>query len=349
VNDRAFDPERTEPEWLSQVLRENGLLDRGSVTGVVTKSGPKSRSSIVRLILNYTEDAPTSAPRRIMLKLPAGMIVGSVDRESEFYTSVAPKMVNPPTIQCYGAGISGGKYYLLLEDLSDTHFAHPPAMIPPLRAQSDQIITALAQLHAAWWEHPSLGITIGNLPNPETARTLVNEAVSSFPGFADFLGDRLSAGRHALYAKIFDSFVDKLGERFATSRGFTLIHGDPHIGNFLYPIDEAKDTLRILDWKSWDVGPVTDDLAYMMALFWFPERRARLERPLLVYYHSLLLGCGVQNYTWDALWHDYRLSVIRYVLHPIWQWSTDHPIDIWWHHLERIMLAFIDLDCAELL
>src|SRR5262245_23114189 len=216
MNTRTFDPERAEPEWLSQVLRENGLLDDGSVTGVVTKSGPSSRSSIVRLELSYTEDAPKSAPRRIVLKVPKGMIEGSIDRESEFYTSVVPKMVNPPTIRCYGAGISDGKYYLLLEDLSDTHFAHPPAMIPPLRSQSDQIVTALAQVHAAWWEHPSLGNTLGNMPTPETAHGLVMEAASSFSAFADFLGDRLSDSRHAIYAKIFDSFASRLAERFAT-------------------------------------------------------------------------------------------------------------------------------------
>jgi hypothetical protein len=47
--------------------------------------------------------------------------------------------------------------------------------------------------------------------------------------------------------------------------------------------------------------------------------------------------------------YDYRFAVIGYLFYPIWQWSTDHPDFIWWHHLERLMLAFQDLGCEELL
>jgi hypothetical protein len=90
----------------------------------------------------------------------------------------------------------------------------------------------------------------------------------------------------------------------------TLLHGDPHWWNFLYPHEQTTGTTRILDWGSWRIGVATNDLAYMLALQWYPERRWRLERPLLEHYHQRLIAGGVTGYGWDALWRDYRLSVL---------------------------------------
>jgi hypothetical protein len=42
--------------------------------------------------------------------------------------------------------------------------------------------------------------------------------------------------------------------------------------------------------------PSTSDLAYMMAVHWYPERRQRLERALLDHYHTVLLENGVRSY-----------------------------------------------------
>lgn len=33
--------------------------------------------------------------------------------------------------------------------------------------------------------------------------------------------------------------------------------------------------------KVWSIDTATNDLAYMMAILWYPDRRRRLERPLL--------------------------------------------------------------------
>ncbi len=87
----------------------------------------------------------------------------------------------------------------------------------------------------------------------------------------------------------------------------------------------------------------------MMAVFWFAEHRARFERQFLARYYNRLIEYGVQGYTWDACWHDYRFAIIGYLTYPAWQWSNGIPDFIWWHHLERLAQAFQDLDCAELL
>lgn len=87
------------------------------------------------------------------------------------------------------------------------------------------------------------------------------------------------------------------------------------------------------------------DLAYMMALYWFPATRARWERPLLRRYHERLLEHGVADYPWEDLWEDYRLGVLRQCFEAVWGWSARQNSAIWWNHLERVTLAIRDRRC----
>ena len=122
--------------------------------------------------------------------------------------------------------------------------------------------------------------------------------------------------------------------------------------NLLYPRDSSPDAaIRLIDWDNWRVGRAATDLAYMMALHWYPERRARLEGPLLERYHAGLCAHGVSDYSLERLWEDYRLSVIGHLAILIWQQTLalPPPPAAWWSHLHRILAAFEDLDCAALL
>jgi hypothetical protein len=73
-----------------------------------------------------------------------------------------------------------------------------------------------------------------------------------------------------------------------------------------------------------------------------------MERGLVRRYHELLLGYGVKGYGWDQCWLDYRTAAIFNLFWPIF-WHRYLPQEIWWHTLEKGMLAFEDLGCAELL
>ncbi|MBZ0290039.1 MAG: phosphotransferase, partial [Anaerolineae bacterium] len=157
----------------------------------------------------------------------------------------------------------------------------------------------------------------------------------------------LSLARRGVFEQIFEKFPAMRVNQLAITP-LTLIHDDPHAGNFLYPRDPQKDTLRIIDWKSWCINPGVSDLAHLMAVFWFPERRKSLEKELLRRYCERLSERGI-DYNFDNCWHDYRLCVISYLTYPLRQWSMGLPDFIWWHNLERVLLAYDDLHCAELL
>jgi len=108
-------------------------------------------------------------------------------------------------------------------------------------------------------------------------------------------------------------------------------------------------SVRLIDWENWSIDTATDDLAYLMAMLWYPDRRRRMERPLLDLYHAALLDNGVKGYDRDALADDYRLSVLWLIMRPVGQAMHNIGPAVWWNNLERIMLAVDDLGCRDLL
>jgi hypothetical protein len=115
------------------------------------------------------------------------------------------------------------------------------------------------------------------------------------------------------------------------------------------PREDGSEDARIFDWDAWRIGVGTGDLAYMMALHWYPDQRRRVERHLLDHYHAALLAHGVIGYDRRALDYDYRLSVLWQATTPVWQATNNIPPWIWWNNLERIFLAIDDLGCRDLL
>ena len=205
----------------------------------------------------------------------------------------------------------------------------------------------MARFHAEWWDDPRLGVSVGTWPTEETVKQQLQAAAKRFGSFADRLGDRLSRERRELYERYLEA-APRLRTRLRSRRNLTIVHADAHVWNFLLPRDDGDD-VRIFDWDTWRAGLASNDLAYMMAMHWYPDFRRMVERPLLDSYHAELEACGVKDYTRHALDDDYRLSVLWNITTPVWQEANGIPPVIWWNNLERIMLAVDDLDCRELL
>ena len=115
-----------------------------------------------------------------------------------------------------------------------------------------------------------------NLARRSGPRSPLQDLTAHFARFADRLGDCLPHERRKLYERFLDA-APRLLERYDARRNVTLIHGDAHVWNVFLPRDGGDD-LRLFDWDGWRIGVAAGDLAYMMALHWYPDRRRRLER-----------------------------------------------------------------------
>jgi thiamine kinase-like enzyme len=304
-----------------------------------------------RLSISYSSDAPASAPRRLFLKTGTHHLSHSGDwlAEISFYQNLAPATSNQ-TVLCYAAAYAPNpaRFHLLLADHSGTH-SHAEWPLPPTQAQLEQAVDCLAAFHAHWWEHPRLGQDVRPRFNQTSLAEWLAVWEQQLARYLDFLGERLAARRRSLYQQALEPLLALILKRRKNTRHYTLAHQDAHPYNFLFPHDSSADTARLIDWSTWDVELGARDLAYLIALHFFPEHRARVERPLLKRYHDALVARGVQNYQWEQLWDDYRLFVIWNMFVPVEQFWWGVPARVWWLHAERAFLAYDDLGCAELL
>jgi hypothetical protein len=191
------------------------------------------------------------------------------------------------------------------------------------------------------------------IPNEDILGDVVAQIPMIASGFLDYLGDRFSAERRRIYetalAALGGLWEHHWKRRIDERRWITLAHGDAHFWQFMYPNDGVKDRVYLIDWQVWHIAVGADDLAYMIALHWYPERRQQMECDLLRRYHDGLLRQGAEGYSWEDLWTGYRVGAIRNLFIPALFWSMKIGAGVWWSHLERAMMAFEDLNCAELL
>ena len=338
---------------LTEALHKSGTLSRGRVQDVTVISDRQMLlSRILRLGLTY-DHPDTGGPATIILKTVSPTATDEIKRQGEreiaFYTQIAPGLSGIAVPACFGTSWNPDTldWHLLLEDLTDSHAVPTAWPLPPSQAQCEVILAARARLHAVWWDDPRLGESIGRWIGGEDAVRSRRFIRTAFDAFADRLGDNLSAKRRALIQRVLDA-QPKLAVRYRTHRNMTVCHGDAHVWNCFLPKDGSGD-VRFFDWDSWRLHVAAIDLAYMMALHWFPERRQRMEHELLDHYHNVLVSHGVTGYDRQALQDDYRWAVLWQLLVPIWQAAHDLPPIVWWSHLERILMAIDDLGCRELL
>ena len=347
-------PSQATAERLTDLLRRADLLPRGEVIDVAVETSRDTLiSRIARLRLTYDRHGD-AGPSHVFFKTSHDLADATFRdlgrKEAAFYDLVAAATPSGLLPRCYEAiDEPGGHWHLMLEDLTASHETLRDWPVPPTLPRWNAVVAAHARFHAFWWDHERLGVSVGAFVDDSGA---LERHLAAFPNevatFADRLGDRLSAERRRIYERLVDA-APRLAGRYRSHRNMTIIHGDAHVWNALVPRDGASDDVRLIDWDAWRIDTASDDLAYMIAVHWFPDWRRRYERESLRRYHDALSAAGVCGYSFDALWQDYRHSVLWQIATPMWQANHGLGAWIWWNHLECVMAAVHDLGCLELL
>jgi hypothetical protein len=171
--DVIADVEQITPDWLTNVLGANGHLVKGRVTGVELKASRQTIiSNIHYLELRYSADASEELHRSCLKASKPGLREIAArfgERESQYYNVIAKSTNDPPSATCYDAAFSPdtGKSHMLLADLSETHF-QTDWPLPPLKAHCETVLDSFARFHAAWWDRPQLGNSIGKFPTSDS-------------------------------------------------------------------------------------------------------------------------------------------------------------------------------------
>jgi phosphotransferase family enzyme len=251
------------------MLRGAGVLERGQVVDVAVDSTRETLiSRITRLRLTY--DGGGAGPSHLFWKSQRDSTdpqrQGFGRQEADFYRLVAADTPAGLLPRCYEASAEPGHpWHLALEDLTASHEAPGEWPLPPSIDRCHAVLEVHARFHAAWWNHPRLGVSVGTFADQSGAFDRYLAAMpTDLAAFADRLGDRLSAERTQRYERLIAA-APRLLERYRSHRDLTIVHGDAHFWNTMLPRRVGGD-VRLIDWDAWRVDTATADLAYMLAV-----------------------------------------------------------------------------------
>jgi hypothetical protein len=358
--------EQLTPERLTRIFKNKGYLNQGKVSKIIKKNSQESLSSNLHFLeIIFSNNAQTKPiSPEIVVKIPKRLAKFFGRHEAKFYSIIAEKMDEMPIPTCYDAVYSNITLlsHLILENLSNTHIELPPD--PPSKQHCEKAIDCLAELHAYWWNHPKLNeitrhsvvlciMKENSFNEKEIFKYFKNQnrdlkqffLIQKIP-FTDGISDK----RKELFKTVFSLYPQLIYDRMSR-RNITLIHNDAHFWNFFYPKDINNEKLKacLTDWGTWGIGVGCQDLAFMIGIFLSPENRRSIEKDLIKRYYNNLLKFGVENYSWDECYYDYKLLTLLNLFRIIDWWRRGALPKTWWPLFENSISTIEDLNCMELL
>ena len=250
----------------------------------------------------FMKIAPTETRTRLFVNL-----MGLGRQEVAFYRDL-PSEVPVETPQVYAARYDPvlARFALVLEDLESRGCRFGDITKPVGADEAAAVVTALAHLHAKFWDSPRLGADLAWIkaqhedPNAGLVARLIKRSMAQLDrSHGDKVPERVrTAGRRV---------IDRRAQLDAAlARGpLTLLHGDTHVGNMAF-----DDTTPVFfDWQVLRKGPGFRDIAYFMVTSLAVEARRGLEKDLLREYQRELRAGGV-DVSFEDVWQRYRLHAV---------------------------------------
>ncbi|MEU4287923.1 aminoglycoside phosphotransferase family protein [Kribbella sp. NPDC026596] len=292
-----------------------------------------SEAEVVRLRLRRTDGSSTT----VIGKRATGAGATAARQEIRFFQQLAPQW-NHPAPRLLGFQNHGDDVLLLSEDLGAMRYHVVGTEVSD--AQLHGTIDVLADFHAQFWNdvpdylsgasEPSVTSTAQAWPpdvitrNADAVRGEAERFFATTP--------ELEPAERSVLAEVVDAWERQFRARVADGRAITLVHGDFHfLGNIFFTTGDPRP--KVIDWSELKPGLAPHDLAYCLTVVPSNNRLSR-DRELLRRYWEALRKAGVNDYSWDLCYWDFRFSVISNLFQSVFQRSVR------WY---RTSLAAIDL------
>ncbi len=309
-------PDEFTPNWLTGVLatRYPGIAVE-SFKILDKHSGTTSRA---RLSIQYADGSiRTDAPSTVFVKLtPAAFvqrlflsIVGIGHNELRFYHSTRSSVpVRSPRVHGLQSLGSGRYFVLLLEDVTAPGTRLTTVGDRASLQDAQEVVKALATLHAAFWESHRFRTDLSWVPNPQSRKK--NLAWERFAtGSMIKIAKRNFASEFSTgfseIANLCSKQRDEL-ESLWSQGDRTLIHGDCHIGNLFF----EPEGVGFLDWQVCANAPGMRDVSYFLCNSFPTELRRAHEVELIKGYLEELRSHGVTPPSFEAAWRQHRLFAL---------------------------------------
>ena len=289
------------PEWISAALGGEHAVRELEYSPV----GTGQMADSFRVLLTGEEGVPAS----IIIKMHAQDELareagaGSAYRsEVGFYAELADT-VSIRTPRCYGVigPDEHARFALLLEDMAPAE--QGDQLIGCTIDQARDAVVNLAGLHGPRWCDPTLlevpWLRRVSAAEAEFFRTTLMQRTEIF---VDHFRGRITAED----IDVLLEFAPKSGAwLLARGERFSLVHGDYRLDNLLFGTEVR---IAAVDWQTLEVGNPGRDLAYFLGNSLVPNDRRQHERALIREYHIALSSYGVNDYSLEACFDDYRFG-----------------------------------------
>jgi Ecdysteroid kinase-like family len=342
--------------WLTAAMRRSGRLAPTESVNLVEVRSMTAGTAFSTMMYRLVLDGPAGAPRTAILKLPIDAPVralldgiGAYRREVTFYSELAPALpvrVAEPYIAEMSSETTD--FVLLLEDLTDLQ---PGDQLTGLTiAQAEGAVDYLAAFHSWAWENPRLGAFADRFPPLDGP---VGSAVqqqfgqvfkATWPGAREYMsGDAVKIG--GALPDLLPFFIGEL----AAPR--TIAHGELRAENLFLSPDGG---ILMVDFQTVSQEAGVIDLAYLISQSVPTDIRRGHDEALIRRYHDGLLSGGVENYTFEQAWRQYRLAVAFNLILPGVAFMTFPSVDdrgqrLLIEMLRRASAAINELGCRALI
>lgn len=302
-------------EWLTTVLRADGVLKSGRVTGFSAEplSGGYT-SQVYRVLLEFEGNAD-AAPPSLIIKFHGESVATRAmfeglriyEKEVRFYQTLDRDRELPVPV-CFAAEFdsNNGNFVLLLEDLSA---ARPGSWELDPIGDIHTALTHLADLHAAFWGDPRLEqhdwiVQVTDLRNPPPTKS---HWALDLSAVKLRYYDQLSASTWSICDKWLEHWDEVM--LCIAQDTHTLVHTDVHLEQMFFPTDELPRFV-LFDWqypsKSWGAEDVTHLIVTDLDI----EDRRLHEEKLINHYFDCLCQQGVSDLTRERFWFQCKLSLL---------------------------------------
>ena len=355
-------PHEITAEWLTAALRAWGNLDQAAVQSVdisALTADHGMTGNLVRLTLSYDQDED-SVPRSMIAKFATTnpidqqvlfTITFHYEREHRFYEKIANR-VQLKTPRCYYSDINieDRRYILLLEDMAPAKSGN--MALGCTIEQAKLAIAEIAGFHATWWDGSELEKMTWM---PEFGKTQIAQMsdmyLAAWEPFCQRIGHRLPQEFKDIGFRLTKHFKQVWSQ--IVEPPLTLVHADYHIENLFFIPSESGDRLVVADWQMMMFGRGTLDVGFLLGGNLDPQERFVKEMDLLGLYHTILQENGVNDYSFEQCFHDYRISMLfslsRWIIVMGIVLSEEQAISAWEGQASRYVAAVLDLDIGSLI
>ncbi len=224
--------------------------------------------------------------------------------EAHFYATLA-EATGVHTLRSVYADVNPASHHgvVITEDVVAAGGEFLDALSPYTPEQTAQSLAQFARLHAGTWGVNDL------IDEPWLASRI--PSYFAYRGVDDIQKNFDGAVGVDVAPEVRDAqrLVDALwvlAER-SESPGWTVIHGDAHVGNIFLDADGAP---ALVDWQLVQRGHWGIDVGYHIASALTTADREAHERDLLTHYLECLRSHGVDAPGWDDAWDAYRAGIV---------------------------------------